>query len=223
VWIVWRRVFTVAYIQLQPINHRYLCQTLSAALLIFVVLFCCLLKCSRASAVALSTVLWVVLRKYRNWPFSAAHRIKTLKPINTEISVIDYIIEVTKCAKYGQHRSSELVSPYGWSCLLTLYFLLFFSNIWLSGTRTADAGRSTPHIIYQSMRFGPRMCLLRVSTLRNYIWGVSPKTLPHFLAEIGIPSLNFESNNFRTARPILVIRSSNDASPQRNSNMWPNC
>jgi hypothetical protein len=59
------------------------------------------------------------------------------------------------------------------------------------------------------------MCLLGVSTLRNYIWGVIPKKLPHFLARIGIPSLNVQSNNFRTARPILVIRSSNDASPQK--------
>jgi hypothetical protein len=60
--------------------------------------------------------------------------------------------------------------------------------------------------------------LFGVSTLKNYIWGVIPKKLPRFLAGIGISSLNVESNNFRTARPILVIRSSNDASPQKEYN-----
>jgi hypothetical protein len=59
------------------------------------------------------------------------------------------------------------------------------------------------------------MCVLGVSTLRNYICGVISKILPHFFAGIGILSLNVQSNNFRTARPILVIRSSNDASPQK--------
>jgi hypothetical protein len=58
-----------------------------------------------------------------------------------------------------------------------------------------------------------------VSTLRNYIWGVIPEQLPPFFAGIGISSLNVQSNNLRTARPILVIRSSNDASPQKNSNV----
>jgi hypothetical protein len=63
------------------------------------------------------------------------------------------------------------------------------------------------------------MCLLGVSTLRNYIWDSYSKKLPQFLTGIGIPSLNVQSNNFRIASPILVIRSSNDASPQKNSTM----
>jgi hypothetical protein len=58
-----------------------------------------------------------------------------------------------------------------------------------------------------------------VSTQKNYIWGVIPPKLPHFSAGMGIYSLNIQSNNFCTARPILVIRSSNDASPKRNSVM----
>jgi hypothetical protein len=68
---------------------------------------------SRVGAVAHYSVLWVVLRKYRKWPFSAAHRIITLEPSITEIGVIDNVIEFTKSAKYGQHRSSGLVSSYG--------------------------------------------------------------------------------------------------------------
>jgi hypothetical protein len=50
-----------------------------------------------------------------------------------------------------------------------------------------------------------------------YLGELFPK-LPHYLAGIGIPSLNVESNNFRIARPILVIHSSNDASPQKELN-----
>jgi hypothetical protein len=59
------------------------------------------------------------------------------------------------------------------------------------------------------------MCLWGISTLRNYIWESYSQKTPSFLAGIGIPSLNVQSNNFRTARPILVIRSSSDASPKK--------
>jgi hypothetical protein len=38
---------------------------------------------------------------------------------------------------------------------------------------------------------------------------------PHFGAEMGIFSLDVESNNFSTAEPILVIRSSNNAAPRK--------
>jgi hypothetical protein len=51
------------------------------------------LQTSRVGAVAHYIELRVVLRKYRKWPFSAAHRIKTLEPIDTELNVIDYVIE----------------------------------------------------------------------------------------------------------------------------------
>jgi hypothetical protein len=61
------------------------------------------------------------------------------------------------------------------------------------------------------------MCLLRVSTQKNYIWGVIPKNCL-FFAGTGISSLNVQSNSFRTARPISVIRSSNHASPQKKFN-----
>jgi hypothetical protein len=40
---------------------------------------------SRVGAVALYTVLWTVVAKYRKWPFSAPHRTKTPQPINTKI------------------------------------------------------------------------------------------------------------------------------------------
>jgi hypothetical protein len=52
---------------------------------------------------------------------------KTLEPINTEIGVIDYLIEVTKCAKYGQHRSGGLASHMGEVVGYRYFFILFFS------------------------------------------------------------------------------------------------
>jgi hypothetical protein len=44
---------------------------------------------------------------------------------------------------------------------------------------------------------------------------IPPKTLFWGGGNEGISSLDVESNNFRTASPILVIHSSNDASPQK--------
>jgi hypothetical protein len=144
------------------------------------------------------------MRKYRKWPFSAAHRIKTLEPIHTEIGVIDKVIEVTKGAKYGQHRSGGLASPYGWSCRLSLFFLIIFG----SRVRAQPTPGDRPlHIIYQSMRFRPRMSFWGFQCSESIFGELLPKKLPHFSTGIGIPSVNIQSNSFRTARPILVIRS----------------
>jgi hypothetical protein len=49
---------------------------------------------------------------------------------------------------------------------------------------------------------------------KNFYLGAMPPISPHFLAEIGISSLNVESNNFRTGGPISVIHGSNDAAPR---------
>jgi hypothetical protein len=58
------------------------------------------------------------------------------------------------------------------------------------------------------------MCFWGFQHKNLYLGSYFPKR-PHFWAGIGISSLNVESNTFRTARPILVNRSSNDASPQK--------
>jgi hypothetical protein len=133
---------------------------------------------SRVGAVAHYAVLWAVLCKYKKWPFSAPNRIKNLEPINTVIGSTDYVIELTRCLKFGQDRSSGCVSPYGWSCRLPLIFFLKFGSRALA---QPTPGTRPPHAIHQSMRFGSRMCLFGVSTLRNYIWGSYFPKLP-FLA-----------------------------------------
>ncbi len=76
------------------------------------------------------------------------------------------------------------------------YFSLIFGS---RASAQPMPGAWSPHIVHQSMRFGPRTCLLGVSTRKRLYFGeLFPKT-PHFLAAIGISSLNVGSNNFRTA------------------------
>jgi hypothetical protein len=53
-----------------------------------------------------------------------------------------------------------------------------------------------------------------VITIKTFIWGTHALKLSHFGAGIEISSLNVMSNNFRTAKQIFVIHSSNDAAPR---------
>jgi hypothetical protein len=51
---------------------------------------------SRVGAVALYTVLWTVVVKYRKLPFSAPRRTKTPQPIKAKILTIHYVGGPTK-------------------------------------------------------------------------------------------------------------------------------
>jgi hypothetical protein len=51
--------------------------------------------------------------------------------------------------------------------------------------------------------------------IKKFYVGSYSQKLSHFSAGIGISSLNVDLNNFKMARPILVICSSNDASSQK--------
>jgi hypothetical protein len=85
-----------------------------------------------------------------------------------------------------------------------------------SGTRTVNAGRLTPTYYISIDAVCPRLSLLVALLQKSLLGELYPKT-PSFEAGIWISSLNVESTNFRTALSILVIRSSNDASPQKES------
>jgi hypothetical protein len=52
------------------------------------------------------------------------------------------------------------------------------------------------------------------NTKNFYLKSFAPKP-SLFGAGTGISSLNVQSNNFKTAQPILVIRNSNDAAPRQ--------
>jgi hypothetical protein len=73
-------------------------------------------------------------------PSSAPRRIKRLGLINTKISTIGHVIEVTRFAKSDQDRSSGRV-PLVWVKSATVNFRF---KIGPFGTRTAEAGHSTP-------------------------------------------------------------------------------
>jgi hypothetical protein len=54
---------------------------------------------SRASAAALSTVLRMTTLSYGNMRFSGTCPAETLKPMKIKFRMIDYVGEVTRCAK----------------------------------------------------------------------------------------------------------------------------
>jgi hypothetical protein len=117
-------------------------------------------------------VLWAVLRKYRKWLFSASRRIKSLEPINTKIGKNDYVIEITSVpslVKIDQVDSSPHVGG-------VVGYRYFSSNIWLSGTRTADAGSSTPTCYISIDAVRPEECALGgFNTKKLHFWELFPQ------------------------------------------------
>ena len=59
---------------------------------------------SRASAAALSTVLRTTTLSYGNMRFSAIRPAETPQPIKMKFCTIDYVGELTRCAKNGCNR-----------------------------------------------------------------------------------------------------------------------
>jgi hypothetical protein len=59
---------------------------------------------SRASAAALSTVLRTTTLSYGNMRFSGNCPAETPQPIKMKFSTIDYVDEITRCAKNGCNR-----------------------------------------------------------------------------------------------------------------------
>jgi hypothetical protein len=89
---------------------------------------------SRASAAALSTVLRTTTLSYANMPFSGACPAETPQPINMKFCTIDYVGEVTRCAKNRCNRLAGGGPTDGWNITsktfltipyLTLLYLLF--------------------------------------------------------------------------------------------------
>jgi hypothetical protein len=80
----------------------------------------------------------------------------------------------------------------------------FFSLIWLSVTRTADAEGSTPTFTISIDAVWPKHVPFGGFNTKHFYLGVIPEN-PLFGAGIGISNLNVGSDNLRTTRPILVI------------------
>ena len=63
-----------------------------------------LCRVSRASAAALSTVLRTTTLSYGNMRFSGIRPAETPQPIKMKFCTIDYVGELTRCAKNGWNR-----------------------------------------------------------------------------------------------------------------------
>jgi hypothetical protein len=85
----------------------------------------------------------------------------------------------------------------------------FFGNI--SGQRQADPNARVPHIIYQSTRFRPRMCLWESHRYISSHRGLSPQTLI-LGTSMGISSLNVYGHISAQDKRITTLHSSKCAS-----------
>jgi hypothetical protein len=103
-------------------------------------------------------------------------------PIDMKFCTIDYVGEVTRCAKNYNNRFSGVCSPYTWNMQLVnksvyLFFVLFFD------TPTARTGIATWTIMLQSTQiFSRSMCLLGVWIFAKKFLGVifAPKNWKNF-------------------------------------------
>ena len=134
---------------------------------------------SRASAAALSTVLRTTTLSYGNMRFSGTCPAETPQPIKMKFCTIDYVGELTRCAKNGWNRLAGGGPTDRWNITsktfltilylipyLTLpYFTFFFSCMPLQPKRLNRFART----IAQTTRFAVRKCLLGVALIRNYI------------------------------------------------------
>jgi hypothetical protein len=88
----------------------------------------------------------------------------------------------------------------------------FLVTCWANAQPTPNARR--PHVVHQSTRFRPRMCLLEVSSIRLILWGVIPEKRLIFGPQMGIPSLNVYGRISAQDKHITTLDSSNCASRQ---------
>ena len=88
---------------------------------------------SRASAVALSTVLRAIMVSYGRPPTLTPCNSETVVTIDTKICRIDYVVEISECAKIGCNRLCSCLSPYVWN-ITSIFFIFFISRFWDSRT-----------------------------------------------------------------------------------------
>ena len=145
---------------------------------------------SRASAAALSTVLRTTTLSYGNMRFSGIRPAETPQPIKMKFCKIDYVGELTRCAKNGCNRLAGGGPTHRWNItsIFVQYFTFFFSCMPLQPKRLNRFARTTS----QTMRFAVRKCLLggRVDTKLQF--GVKTPKTSTFVT--GMP--NFQPNKY---------------------------
>ena len=127
---------------------------------------------SCASAAALSTVLRTTTLSYGNMRFSGIRPAETPQPIKMKLCTIDYVGELTRCAKNDCNRLAGggptdrvKYNLKNFSYYTLPYFTFFYSCMPLQPKPLNRFART----IAQTTRLAVRNCLLGVALIRNYI------------------------------------------------------
>ena len=131
---------------------------------------------SRASAAALSTVLRTTTLSCGNMRFSGIRPAEIPQPIKMKFCTIDYVGELTGCAKSDCNRLAGGGPTDRWNITSTfvLYFTLpylFYSCMPLQPERLNRFERT----VAQTTWFAVRKCFLGVALIRNYISSQNPR------------------------------------------------
>jgi hypothetical protein len=140
---------------------------------------------SRGVAVALYTVLWTVVAKYRKWPFSAPHRTKLLNRSKQNFGQLNTSGGQPSWPKFimiGRVVAAPHIGEiYGWRSF-------FFADF--SGKPTADPALE-PHVLYIKRRgFGQQSALRGSHRHLSSLGGVIPEKPLILGPSMRIPSLS---------------------------------
>ena len=143
------------------------CSTFDELCLRGLIFFIIVFLPSHVGAVALYTVLWAVVAKYRKWPISAPRR---TKPLNRSQQ---------KFVQLRPPRKPKFIRI-GWVSRFPIWVKLStggvcFFPVFCSASAQPTPSARVPHIIYQSTRFQPRICHWGVSSIHLIPGELSPK------------------------------------------------
>jgi hypothetical protein len=116
--------------------------------------------------------------------FSTHHYVQIPKEVvrnpNIDVQHQSQRFDSLSCPNTESRSSKILTSVFGVSKykLFTAYTVIFFANIWLSGTRIADAGRSTPTYYKSIDAEWPKNVPFGVSAQTIIFGELFPKTPP---------------------------------------------
>ena len=128
---------------------------------------------------------------YGNMPFSGTCPAETPQPIKMKFCMIDYVGELTRCAKNGYHRLAGGGPTDRWNITSTfvLYFTLPFLFLYVSTAQTAEPicthDSSNDAVCCKEVPFGGRV------DMKLHL-GVKPSKTPNF--GTGMP--NFQPNQY---------------------------
>jgi len=116
------------------------------------------ITCKRGSAAVVRTSCC----SYGKHQILHLSRDETTEPINTKFWAIDYLGDKKGITKFGSDRFKDSVSPSGWNVQFSCFFLSGSSFRLQTTIRNGFWC-----IMAQKIRFGARMCLLSIHSLKS--------------------------------------------------------